>query len=445
MDAGQEFLFTATTDCETLRFTVPGRALTKTPKAGPDVGSRDHTYKVVLTDSELRSAVRAVDTTFTWSVTGTTSSGVTSRVDTTNEIDLDGDGWTRSDGDIRECDASAAVHPGVTETCDGIDQNCDGAADEDLHCQLSGTLYLEAVQDDGTIRCDTTIGLTGVPFTGTCPGCDFVYDVSAEILDEAGTSCPNPELFAYDSDLLSPWWPENSTRLLGFAPNWYASPLSNGFYDVLWFGMVNRDLGFPLRWASWNEAWEWPYLDVTLEEGVLTWVQEYPNYAVVMDLGFCRTYYVGTPEVGDHGGPYAADGTVPCSYSTTYDRWSFVAPADEDVHIAVDTVSERDKFDPYLALADSSSCFLGAVNDSFECTYVPSSGRCPSYRLPVTKGEVYDVIVYDAGDCAASMGGYEIRIAASGDPLLVLRADDQPRYGFVDVHLSGSATISNAP
>ena len=86
MEAGQQFSFLASADCAKLRFRVPGTTFVAIPKAGPDTGSADRTYRVVLDESEWSSLVDAGDTTFTWSIIGTTSTGVTTRVTTTNEL-----------------------------------------------------------------------------------------------------------------------------------------------------------------------------------------------------------------------------------------------------------------------------------------------------------------------------------------------------------------------
>ncbi len=90
MAAGQQFSFLATADCEKLRFRVPGTTFVAIPKAGPDTGARLRTYKVALTESEWNSLVDELDTTFTWSIIGTTSAGVTTRVTTTNELKVEG-------------------------------------------------------------------------------------------------------------------------------------------------------------------------------------------------------------------------------------------------------------------------------------------------------------------------------------------------------------------
>ena len=90
MAAGQEFSFLASADCETLRFRVPGTRFTKTPRPGSDTGPRPRTYKVALTESEWDSLVDDGDTTFRWSIIGTTSAGVTTRVTTTNDLKRDG-------------------------------------------------------------------------------------------------------------------------------------------------------------------------------------------------------------------------------------------------------------------------------------------------------------------------------------------------------------------
>lgn len=55
---------------------------------------------------------------------------------TPEETDLDGDGWSAEAGDCN--DEDAAVFPGAEEVCDGIDNNCDGVADEDGVCGFNG-------------------------------------------------------------------------------------------------------------------------------------------------------------------------------------------------------------------------------------------------------------------------------------------------------------------
>lgn len=49
--------------------------------------------------------------------------------DTSAPEDLDGDGFTEAEGDCD--DGDAGVHPDVPDTCDGVDQDCDEALDED--------------------------------------------------------------------------------------------------------------------------------------------------------------------------------------------------------------------------------------------------------------------------------------------------------------------------
>jgi hypothetical protein len=61
-------------------------------------------------------------------------------VDCGADADGDHDGVTPADGDCD--DANAGVHPGATERCNGVDDDCSGAADEDLPV---GPLTLDAI------------------------------------------------------------------------------------------------------------------------------------------------------------------------------------------------------------------------------------------------------------------------------------------------------------
>jgi hypothetical protein len=60
------------------------------------------------------------------------------------EVDVDGDGYLVDDGDCDDDDAS--VHPGATESCNGVDDDCDGDTDED-DASDAPTWYADADAD----------------------------------------------------------------------------------------------------------------------------------------------------------------------------------------------------------------------------------------------------------------------------------------------------------
>src|SRR5678815_1044130 len=185
MEAGQDFSFIATADCETLLFRVPGTTFVKIPKGGADTGARDRTYKVVLTESEWSSLVDEGDTTFTWSIIGTTSAGVTTRVTTTNEltgeggdtIDLStadaklvgeeaGDlaGWVAGPGDVNG-DGHDDVLVGARGNAEGGDSEVYGAA---------GAAYLVLGPVTGTLD----LSMADAKLVGEEPGDDAGHCVS---------------------------------------------------------------------------------------------------------------------------------------------------------------------------------------------------------------------------------------------------------------------------
>jgi hypothetical protein len=75
-------------------------------------------------------------------------------VDPRPSDDTDGDGVGASSGDCD--DSNPAVHPGATETCNSIDDDCSGAADESLvrTCERSCGTGTETCQNGTFTPCD---------------------------------------------------------------------------------------------------------------------------------------------------------------------------------------------------------------------------------------------------------------------------------------------------
>ncbi len=125
------------------------------------------------------------------------SSGSTSDA----EMDWDGDGYTASDGDCDTTDASS--YPGASESCDGVDNDCDGSTDESgasgestWYSDSDGDGYGDSTssldacdQPSGYVSdssdCDDAEATTSPAATEICDGVDNDCDGST---DESGAS-----------------------------------------------------------------------------------------------------------------------------------------------------------------------------------------------------------------------------------------------------------------
>jgi len=97
--------------------------------------------------------------------------------------DADGDGWSELDGDCD--DGDGAIHPGAAERCDGADQDCDGAVDEDPVDPV--TVWDDGDGDGhGAGESRTGCGLEGAASGGDCDDADAeVYPGAAEVCGNA--------------------------------------------------------------------------------------------------------------------------------------------------------------------------------------------------------------------------------------------------------------------
>ena len=129
----------------------------------------------------------------------------------TDPTDEDGDGFT-SDEDCD--DDNSQVHPGATEVCDSVDNNCDGDVDEGVE----RTWYTDADGDgfgDGDVpvyACDAPDG--AVPVGNDCDDADgTAYPGGLELCDEVDNDCDG------ETD-------EDSTLV------WYADEDGDGYGDA---------------------------------------------------------------------------------------------------------------------------------------------------------------------------------------------------------------------
>ena len=116
------------------------------------------------------------------------------------ESDLDGDGYLEGD----DCDDNdASIYPGAVETCDGVDNNCDGDVDEGV----TETFYTDS-DGDGFGNGDSTVEACDAP-DGTVPNgndCDdtetSVFPSNTEVCDGLDNDC-NGDI---DEDIPSEWY-----------------------------------------------------------------------------------------------------------------------------------------------------------------------------------------------------------------------------------------------
>jgi hypothetical protein len=285
---------------------------------------------------------------------------------------------------------------------------------------------MEVTDGTGAVICDTTIALTGTPYTGYCPDCGFAFETTGVVTAEAGTSCDYTKYAVMGSFI---------DKALGFDRMLAFSPSSDSYTNVLWEATsADPDTWFKVAYDLS------PRGTASYASGVLDWNLSYDEGHSAWALSFCGAAYTGGTEFTYHPSVYGSTGSMPCAAYTYYERWSFTAPQDEYVYISVDTLDVATAFDPALWVTDDTTCYMGQAFGGLTCAYA-TSGGCPNYKLLVSKGSTYYVLVYDEAKCASTTADYKLVVAASADPLLTLVADDALADDTRHVEITGTAAV----
>lgn len=269
----------------------------------------------------------------------------------------------------------------------------------------SGTISEDGTTFDGTVeylwsrddevRCDMTVGLTGLAAPDVCDNCDYTFSVDAEIVEDRGTQ------FCY---------PYNSWTLL-----------SDGVY-------VNQHLGFSDVYPGRNQA----YYDAVLvgvgtdrrESGggyypgpywyLITWQGDYsdrgwtdldgltPSWGYyINEEGSALSHYdvcstTTTSTATDFFGGTKRSGDVDCEGNNT-DGWSVDVLAGQKVSISVDIPSLDGWTYPMLYINGPDGCTILRAYENFVCSIAPETSTfrgCPSAQFVADRTGTYEMWIY---------------------------------------------------
>jgi hypothetical protein len=301
-----------------------------------------------------------------------------------------------------------------------VDADADTDADTDADPGVGGSIEIGVLRN-GESACEAAIEFTGVPYTGECPGCDFAFQIDADLTTATGDACDEalPPLFLWT--LLES--PSIAGLYLGFTD---ADPTE------LWVGY--RAAGEEVDFVRLLPEEQGDAVDYAA--GELAWSAQRTYTEMALSLETCGP--VAISDFAQYPGSVSETSDLPCD-ADTFDLWSFEA-AGGYTYLTVDTVGAATAFNPWFLVFDDESCNVGHGDENFACTYGPKFGWCPSLKLPTEEG-TYFVAIMRSGACEGSIATYELTIDTEAEPALELVEDDAPWMDVVDRTVSGQATV----
>lgn len=259
--------------------------------------------------------------------------------------------------------------------------------------------YLQTV--DNQVRCDADISLEGVRrLDHACEGCDFVFDIEAELIRDDGTD--DCEIDFYQSFYAYDWDIWRDTRF-AFADSVskYGVYGYRDYVDVLYtgFSVVEHDgvvYPGPYYYITFYDG---PFRDdgqVDYADGRWDWSWDDPSsYHEFAAYNDCHTAYRSKATEPFAGKEYS--GVVACSHDAT-DGWKVWAEAGETLSVTVD--DDADPSYPRFFVNGPDGCGVVTADGNYLCTGGGNYLYCPSAKFVAKTTGAYEIwIVADSLFC----------------------------------------------
>jgi len=330
----------------------------------------------------------------------------------------------------------------TTDTGADTDTGTDTDTDTIVDGDLSGSVRAQLSVNGETV-CDVTVSVASTgPYTGTCDGCDYAFEVDTTVTEDNSTAddCVDSlGLYLHSTD--TPAW--------GFATNGYLE-----YYGAVDSAIYSADSGAGMQVVaadgiSVGYSGYQTTSSVAVDGASFTWDRNI-SYSADPDAyaAYCGEYsyggyvrYAGTfSAAGDLSHPtgYEAYGLSLYGTDGSYDVWTLDTDGGA-LSMSVDTVSKDTAFDPFLFLSDGSTCLVSAGDDNFDCTHPPPQYACPSAGVESTDGGTWYAVVGSYGSGVSPTGSYSLLVEHDSDPNLTLLKDDARQA--VSITVSGTAAI----
>lgn len=262
---------------------------------------------------------------------------------------------------------------------------------------------------DDSIVCNVTVALAGISSSERCEGCEFAFDIDAEITEDysaSGCELPPgatfiPTEFVYNLKL-------------AFADEYTVLAYYNGYYDWQVFQdvfLVGASIDLrpsggdyfpgPYWYPIYYDGPYWDFGWAALEDAELDWgnVRE-GEYQGIAYYDRCLTAEWSEATQFYEGETFS--GNLTCS-ATTLDGWTVDATCGDTLTVAIDTVDVETDFDPYFWVNGPDGCSVVRADDNYICTPAfedvgeGATPLCPSAQFEVPTSGTYTIWVMSLG------------------------------------------------